>query len=93
MLTNDINRYQERGLMVKPLSYVEIGHEPKGFKNALSPDYVKKDIGNFENLTSTVFGYQVGEEEALKMIKYLTGFILDGIESRRKFYEKGMRNL
>lgn len=71
--------------MVKPLSYEDVGHENNAdfpFP-ALSPDYVETDIGMFNELSATVFGYQIDEESALKMSVFLLQFITDSVQSRR----------
>lgn len=70
--------------MVKSITYTELGHIHPKFKDALSPDYVESDIGLFPYLTATVLGYQIGEPEALKMIHFLSGFIIDSVESRTR---------
>jgi hypothetical protein len=72
--------------MVKSVRYEDIGHgpHPEGYE-ALSPDYIESDIGKFEHLTATVFGYQIDELTAIRMIHFLSGFITDSVESRTQY--------
>lgn len=53
------------------ISYEELGHDPVEDFSCFSPDYIETDIGKGFDLTVTLFGYQLGEEEVLILVRGL----------------------
>lgn len=49
------------------LEWEDLGHDAETF-HAFSPDYVESDIGKDFDLTVTLLGYQLGEEEVKKLV-------------------------
>ena len=52
------------------LEWEDLGHEAE-FSQAFGPDYVASDIGKNFDLTVTLLGYQLGEEEVKKLVDEL----------------------
>lgn len=83
------------------LEWGELGHDPETF-HAFSPDYVESDIGKDFDLTVTLLGYQLGEEEVKKLVVQLNKhleicnahrnskmevFILEAIDHIQGYYD------
>lgn len=73
----------------KKLSYADIGHPGQthspGFTEAIGPNYTASDIKNpdLAELTIQAFGFELGEDEAVKIRDLINGFLRDASQHHR----------